>query len=183
MKKESIFLLIALLNFNLSVQAQSFPNRSALIIGISNYSPISGANSLPGVTYDMESAKKIALEMGIPESNIRYLRDSQATKANIMSELRSLGETSLDGSRALVYFSGHGFRQFNPSTGNCSEGLLTYEGTSVTNADFANATQKLAKSADKVITMVDACFSQGVINSRTSTGSMRHQVLHVCFPN
>jgi hypothetical protein len=103
--------------------------------------------------------------MGIPESNVKYLRNSQATKTNILEALKQLGDTSGDGSRTFVYFSGHGTRQ---SAGNeCVEGLLTYEGSTISNQEFAGATQKIAKTSDKFITLVDACHSEGVVPPKT----------------
>jgi hypothetical protein len=113
----------------------------------------------------MISAAKIAAAMGIPESNVKYLRNSQATKTNILEALKQLGDTSGDGSRTFVYFSGHGTRQ---SAGNeCVEGLLTYEGSTISNQEFAGATQKIAKTSDKFITLVDACHSEGVVPPKT----------------
>jgi hypothetical protein len=79
--------------------------------------------------------------------------------------LKQLGDTSGDGSRTFVYFSGHGTRQ---SAGNeCVEGLLTYEGSTISNQEFAGATQKIAKTSDKFITLVDACHSEGVVPPKT----------------
>ena len=42
----------------------------------------------------------------------------------------------------------------------------------ITHTEFANATQKLTKSADKVIIMIDTCFSQGVMTSSGPSRSM-----------
>ena len=135
-----------------------------MIIGVGEYG-YSGATPLAGVKHDMVSAAKIAAAMGIPESNVKYLRNSQATKTNILEALKQLGDTSGDGSRTFVYFSGHGTRQ---SAGNeCVEGLLTYEGSTISNQEFAGATQKIAKTSDKFITLVDACHSEGVVPPKT----------------
>ena len=147
-----------------AVTAQPSSNRSALIIGVGEYG-YSGVTPLVGVKHDMVSAAKIAAAMGIPESNVKYLRNSQATKTNILEALKQLGDTSGDGSRTFVYFSGHGTRQ---SAGNeCVEGLLTYEGSTISNQEFAGATQKIAKTSDKFITLVDACHSEGVVPPKT----------------
>ena len=142
------------------VAAQPSSNRSALIIGVGEYG-YSGATPLAGVKHDMVSAAKIATAMGIPENNVKYLRNSQATKANILEALKQLGDTSGEGSRTFVYFSGHGTRQ--PAGNECVEGLLTYEGSTISNQEFAGATQKIAKASDKFITLVDACHSEGVV--------------------
>ena len=147
-----------------AVTAQTSSNRSALIIGVGEYG-YSGVTPLVGVKHDMVSAAKIAAAMGIPESNVKYLRNSQATKTNILEALKQLGDTSGEGSRTFVYFSGHGTRQ---SAGNeCVEGLLTYEGSTISNQEFAGATQNIAKTSDKFITLVDACHSEGVVPPKT----------------
>ena len=162
--KLHIALIAPILLVAQAVTAQPSSSRSALIIGVGEYG-YSGVTPLVGVKHDMVSAAKIAAAMGIPESNVKYLRNSQATKTNILEALKQLGDTSGDGSRTFVYFSGHGTRQ---SAGNeCVEGLLTYEGSTISNQEFAGATQKIAKTSDKFITLVDACHSEGVVPPKT----------------
>ena len=149
--------------------AQPSTSRSALIIGVGEYG-YSGAIPLEGVKHDMVSAAKIATAMGIPENNVKYLRNSQATKTNILDALKQLGDNSREGSRTFVYFSGHGTRQ--PAGNECVEGLLTYEGSTITNQEFAGATQKIAKTSDKFITLVDACHSEGVVPPKSQTRAL-----------
>ena len=162
--KLHIALIAPILLVAQAVTAQTSSNRSALIIGVGEYG-YSGVTPLVGVKHDMVSAAKIAAAMGIPESNVKYLRNSQATKTNILEALKQLGDTSGEGSRTFVYFSGHGTRQ---SAGNeCVEGLLTYEGSTISNQEFAGATQNIAKTSDKFITLVDACHSEGVVPPKT----------------
>lgn len=162
--KLHIALIALILLVAQAVTAQTSSNRSALIIGVGEYG-YSGVTPLVGVKHDMVSAAKIAAAMGIPESNVKYLRNSQATKTNILEALKQLGDTSGEGSRTFVYFSGHGTRQ---SAGNeCVEGLLTYEGSTISNQEFAGATQNIAKTSDKFITLVDACHSEGVVPPKT----------------
>jgi len=139
-------------------------NRTALIIGIGEYG-YSGVPSLSGVTYDMTSAQRIAAAMGIPEKNIKTLVNAQATKENILKTLKELGSNTQPGARAFVYFSGHGTRYPDPASGGCIEGLLTYEGQTITNKELASASQQLHQNADKLITLMDACHSGGVANA------------------
>jgi hypothetical protein len=153
------WLLAALMSAQMAC-AQATSNRTALIIGVGEYG-YTGPSSLLGVKHDMASASKIAAAMDIPSANIVYLRDAEATKANILSALKKLGEKTGEGSRAFVYFSGHGTRQ--KMGDDCVEGLLTYEGGTISNQEFANATKKLATSADKFVTLIDACHSEGVV--------------------
>ena len=154
------FWLLAVLMSAQMACAQATSNRTALIIGVGEYG-YTGPSSLLGVKHDMASASKIAGAMDIPSANIVYLRDAEATKANILAALKKLGEKTGEGSRAFVYFSGHGTRQQIGS--DCVEGLLTYEGGTISHQEFANATKKLATSADKFVTLIDACHSEGVV--------------------
>jgi len=149
-----------------TVCAQPTSNRTALIIGISEYA-VAGATVLDGVRFDMASSTKIANAMGIPDTQIKYLKNAEATKENILKALNQLAETTKDGSRAFIYFSGHGTRELIDES--CVEGLLTYEGKTITHQEFAKATQSLVKSADKVITMIDACHAEGVAPPKGQT--------------
>ena len=149
--------------------AQQGANRSALIIGVAQYG-YAGPSVLEGVNVDMVSATKIANAMGIPDKNIKYLKNADATKENVLKALNQLSDSTSEGSRSFVYFSGHGTRQQVGET--CEEGLLTYEGSTITNQEFAKATQKLVKSADKVVTMIDACHAEGVAPPKGQTRSL-----------
>ncbi len=153
-------------------QSQTPALRSALIIGLSQYGASTGAATLEGVPHDVESAKRIATAMGIPGNQIRLVRDQDATKENILKEIRQLGERTRDGGRSFIYFSGHGTRYWDPTVNGCVEGLLTHDGQAITNAELAQATQKVTASADKIITMIDACHSGGVSSSKAATRSI-----------
>jgi hypothetical protein len=161
----SLIAIIAVL-VSQTVFAQLTSNRTALIIGISEYA-VPGATLLDGVRFDMASSTKIANAMGIPDTQIKYLKNAEATKENILKALNQLAETTKDGSRAFIYFSGHGTRELIDDS--CVEGLLTYEGKTITHQEFAKATQSLVKSADKVITMIDACHAEGVAPPKGQT--------------
>ena len=167
MKRLLISLLI-ILHFTAYGQSSSLDSRKALIIGIGEYNSPE-TPGLSGVQYDMESAKTIANGMGIPDKNIQYLRNSDATKENILKTLNNLGDNTREGSRVFVYFSGHGSRRQINNNGGCEEGLLSYDRQLITNKEFAASAQKIVASADKVITMFDACFSGGVIKGSTQT--------------
>jgi hypothetical protein len=179
MKSSLVALRRSLLGFALSglTLAAWGQNRQALIIGISQYSDAVQAAPLAGVRHDMESAQKIAQAMGIGSDQMVFLRDQQATKSAILSAIRQLGEGSSEGARALVYFSGHGTRYWDESAGGCVEGLLTYDGQTVTHQEFAQATQVLSKKADKVIAVMDACHSGGIGNTPQRTRSLSSERL------
>jgi hypothetical protein len=173
--KKNTSLLLALALFAAwpaQSQTQTPALRSALVIGLSQYNPSTGAATLEGVPYDVESAKRMAMAMGILGNQIRLVQNQDATKENILKELRQLGERTRDGGRTFIYFSGHGTRYWDPSVNGCVEGLLTHDGQAITNAELAQATQKITSGADKVITMIDACHSGGVTSSKAATRSI-----------
>lgn len=159
-------ILCSFLNPLMSVQAQEKNNRAALIIGIAEYASPE-VDSLPGVAADMVSARKIALSMGIPEKNITILRNQEATKVKIMQAFQEFSALAADGGRAFIYFSGHGSRDYDPTTKSCYEGLLSYDRQLITNDEIAAATKKLNEQVDKTIVMFDSCYSGGVLNAGT----------------
>ncbi|WP_158268731.1 caspase family protein [Limnohabitans sp. Hippo3] len=167
----SLMLMLALFTA-WPAQSQTQALRSAVIIGLSQYGANTGATTLEGVPHDVESAKRIAAAMGIPANQIRLVRDQEATKEKILQEIRQLGERTRDGGRSFIYFSGHGTRYWDPAVNGCVEGLLTHDGQAITNAELAQATQKVTAGADKVITMIDACHSGGVTSSKAATRSI-----------
>ena len=164
--------LISTLLASQTVWSQESPNRAALIIGIGQYSEASNTDTLHGVPVDMLNARRMAKEMGIPNSNIVELRDSQATKENIQREFKKLAEKVKEGDRVFIYHSGHGTRYQQGN--NCLQGLQTYTTGKfkvtdiLTEAEIAAYTKPISEKADKVIVMIDACFSGGVINSTRS---------------
>jgi len=106
-------------------------SRHALIIGIGEYAT-SGVMSLKGVKNDMQSAQLIAQTMSIPDDNIRYLRDEQATAQQIRQAVEDLNARVRPGDRVFVYYSGHGTRWVDPKEpDHCTEGLLSTDGKAI----------------------------------------------------
>ncbi len=155
----------------LAFSAAAADGRHALIIGIGQYSEASNTPALSGVPQDMMNAKRIANEMGIPNGSIVMLRDEQATKSNIQSEFRKLADKVQTGDRVFIYHSGHGTRY--PKGNSCLQGLQTYTPGKfmyddiLTEEELASYTKPISEKADKIIVMIDACFSGGVLNAAT----------------
>lgn len=168
--KSKCFLALLLIVgcFNLVFAAEG---RHALIIGIGEYSEASNTTTLEGIPKDMENARRIAKEMGISNESIVELRDSQATKANIQAAFKKLAEKVKPGDRVFIYHSGHGARY--PKDNICVEGLQTYTKGKFTvadvfsEADIASYTKPISEKADKVLMVIDTCFSGGVLNTNT----------------
>ena len=102
-------------------------NRHALIIGIGRYAD-PAVPPLPGTRLDRYSATQMAKAMQVPEDNIRYLQDEQATGQNIRAELEGLARRVQDGDRVFIHYSGHGTRYADAQTGGCVEALMPYDG-------------------------------------------------------
>lgn len=150
-------------------RAQAVEGRHALIIGISHYASNVGADTLEGVPYDMKSARQMATAMGVDDKAIIELRDEQATKRNIEAQLAKLSRRVQQGDRVFVYFSGHGTRM--ATGGGCEEGLLSFDGDMINEQEFAKYTGPMSQRAEKMITMVDSCFSGGVLATTRALSS------------
>ena len=79
-----------------------------------------------GVPHDIQNARKMASDMGLADSAVFELRDSQATKANIEARLAELSRKVQNGDRAFLYLAGHGTRWV--TSAGCKESFLTYDG-------------------------------------------------------
>jgi hypothetical protein len=140
-------------------------NRHALIIGVGTYEdPL--VPPLPGTKLDKVSATQIAQAMQVPEGNIQYLHDSQATLSNIRTALNNLNDKVQDGDRVFIHYSGHGTRYKDPQAGGCVEALLPYDGMSkgmISNTEMASLLAQITQKTDKLFVMYDACHSGGLV--------------------
>ena len=140
-------------------------NRHALIIGVGRYEdPLVPA--LPGTKLDKISATQMAQAMQVPDSNIQYLQDDQATLANIRFALNNLSDRVQDGDRVFIHYSGHGTRSLDPQAGGCVEALLPYDGMSkgvISNSEMAGLLSSITQKTDKLFVMYDACHSGGIV--------------------
>jgi hypothetical protein len=140
-------------------------NRHALIIGVGRYEdPL--VPPLPGTKLDKVSATQMAQAMQVPDNNIQYLQDDQATLANIRSALNNLSDRVQDGDRVFIHYSGHGTRSLDPQAGGCVEALLPYDGMSkgvISNSEMAKLLSSITQKTDKLFVMYDACHSGGIV--------------------
>ncbi|MDD0815817.1 caspase family protein [Curvibacter sp. HBC28] len=141
--------------------------RHALIISISRYADPK-TSPLPGARVDKESATQIAQAMQVPQANIRYLQDEQATGDHIRQALADLNARVQEGDRVFIHYSGHGTRFPDPESGGCAEALSTYDGGvwkgMVLHREMAQLLQPVARKADKLFVMYDACHSGGLVS-------------------
>ncbi|MCE2908254.1 MAG: caspase family protein [Burkholderiaceae bacterium] len=178
-RKLSVAALLGTLALTAAAQAPSpaLPaernTRHALIIGIGEYADPQ-VPKLEGVVHDMDSARRMARAMAVPEANMRIVRDREATAARIRQEIAGLEQRMADGDRLFVYFSGHGTRWFDEATRNdgCTEGLLATDGQVLTNVEIGQRLAPITRRADKVLVFYDACFSGGVAGEPFRTRSL-----------
>lgn len=145
-------------------------NRHALIIGVGRYADPS-VPPLPGTRLDRYSATQMAQVMQVPEGNIQYLQDNQATGENIRAALKGLNDKVQDGDRVFIHYSGHGTRYEDPEAGGCVEALLPYDGMSkgtITNKEMAGLLSTITQKTDKLFVMYDACHSGGLVPPSTA---------------
>lgn len=146
--------------------ANSSDYRHALIIGVAIYRD-EDVPPLFGVPDDMDSAREISAALGITPENIKELFNKQATKNGIIRELKRLAKEAKEGSKILIYFSGHGTRWNDPKVGGCVEGLLTWDRKTIINREFAELVRPIGLRAENLIIMFDACHSGGVYSTRS----------------
>ena len=115
------FILIsAIVLFSLAkVFAQE--NSRALIVAISDYQEESGWKKI-NCSKDIELIRNTLLNNGFQESMISVLKDSQATKENIIKALCIIEEESCPGDNVFIHFSCHG-QQITDINGDESDGL------------------------------------------------------------
>ena len=97
---------------------RSPPRLFALIIGINEYESRNIKN-LFGAVADADAIRDYLQEdLGVPSSQIRNLRDSQATRTAIINEIRALSTNNYieEGDPILIYFAGHGASAKTPET-------------------------------------------------------------------
>ena len=153
--------------------ARSLPprdNRHALIIGVGRYADAS-IPALPGTQIDRESATQMAHAMQVPESNIRYLHDEQATGDGIRKALAELNARVDEGDRVFIHYSGHGTRYNDPVAGGCVEALLAHDGGAkgtISNREVADLLKPITNKTDKLFVMYDACHSGGLVQAAST---------------
>jgi hypothetical protein len=134
------------------------PNDFAIIVGIEEYRNIPRAEFAAG---DAALVREYVKASGIPERNIAYLANGQATLSDIRKTIETwLPNRTTAKSRVLVYFSGHGA----PDMAQGDAYLVPYDGDPGYLADTAYPMNRLfdklgSLKAKEVIVLLDSCFS------------------------
>lgn len=149
---------------------QARSNRHALIISISRYANAAVA-PLPGARIDRQSATQMAQAMQVPVENTHYLQDEQASGDGIRQALQQLTDRVQPGDRVYIHYSGHGTRNPDPASGGCVEALLAHDAGQagvITNQELAERLKAITQKTDKLLVMIDACHSGGVVQAATA---------------
>ena len=151
-------LVIALGSLVSIVQAE---NR-ALVVGIGP--GYGGRNSIIGPERDVELARALAKQMGFTESQVKVLREKEATKAAMIAGLKWLDDGVKEGERVFVYYSGHGTQvptKDSDADDGCMAALVPVDERLLHANELNEYLQPLRQRA-RVAMLIDACFSGSI---------------------
>ncbi len=145
----------------------------ALCIGINDYSlwasPTWKNPNLPCSLQCAEDFKDILIDaFGYPEANVRVMRDSWATRGNILQGIADLLKVAGVGDSVCVFISGHGARvqgvaaNGTPEPDKAYEGILPYAGSLITDFDINALVEPLDFGAVNLTFVLDSCHSGGM---------------------
>jgi len=137
-----------------------YENSYALIIGIDKYENVQHLNY---AVKDAESIQDILVNtFNFSESNIKLLKNQEATKQNILKSFSDITKKADDKDRVLIYFAGHGATDDLPEGGEMGY-LLPVDGdnddlflSSIAMDDLKRIS--LMSKAKHLLYLVDACY-------------------------
>jgi Caspase domain len=139
-------------------RARPRPNDYAVVIGIEQYRLIPRADFAAG---DAALVRDYLRATGIPERNIAFLTDGQATLSDLKKTIEKwLANQVTARSRVIIYFSGHGA----PDAASADAYLVPFEGDPNYLEDTAYPLKRLYEKLGKlparnVTVLLDSCFS------------------------
>jgi tetratricopeptide (TPR) repeat protein len=154
------------------------PRGYALVVGVARYQNLDASKQLQFSESDAEAMYRVLINReggSFPAENVRFLKGSQATLANIRRELEEwLPGVAQPADRVVVYFAGHGFVQNG-------KGYLApwdvdpqrLDATAYPMSALGDVLAKRVKSNWKVL-LTDACHS-GKINAETTNEALEQQ--------
>lgn len=140
--------------------------KKALIVGINDYAPIgSGGPDLNGCINDARDMANTLVICGFVPSQIRILTNQNATRANILNQLKSLVNSGVKGDCLVFYYSGHGTRVANIGADLEIDGLdeaicpHDYSSAGVIRDDDFKAVLSKLKAGVNLEVIFDCCHS------------------------
>jgi hypothetical protein len=150
-------------------------SRLALIVGVEvAASPGATPGLWVGVADDVESARLVALAMGVPVDNVEIVQGKDATLRGIQDAIDRLVQRTQAGDQVLVYFSGPGalVRAEAPAD-TCSGAWVTADGKSLPARQLAVRLGPLFDKAGKVLVLSDVAYVAAGAPMRTAEGFTR----------
>jgi Caspase domain/Domain of unknown function (DUF4384)/Bacterial SH3 domain len=147
------------------------PTSHALLLGVGGFSA-AGIPPLPGVGLDLQSARAMALKMGVPAAQVSIARDASLTLDGLVTQVQQLADRVQPGDRVFLYFAGHGtrYRDTGRPGAPCVTSLVSHDGSPFTDSMLAEALALLADKTDKLFVFVDACYSGGAVAAPRGNG-------------
>lgn len=139
----------------------------ALLMGVGNYQRPHA--NLPGIDQDLILARRIALSLGVPEAQIREMRDSQVTLQGMKDALQQLDDRVSTGDRVFIYYTGHGSQRRGTQPQPCMEGMFVHDMRFYADEELEKVLKNLSRKVGQLIMFNDSCFSGGA----ASTGRTR----------
>lgn len=141
----------------------------AVSIGISRYRKL---RPLACAAHDAHDLVEV-LQSGASPAQIRLLLNEEATKQNILGELKWLAQNAPANSTAVVFFSGHGGRPDNATRAQAcfcpfDASLRGMERTCITSAELTAALRTIR--SERLVVLLDTCYSGGLGEPRKHGG-------------
>lgn len=171
----------ASLNTALTLGIRAIPrpaHRHAIIISAGQY-PALGAPSLPGMSADIESASQMAQAMLIPQGNITYLQNQQATAPNIRKAIDALGARIPADALVFIYYSGYGAR-IPDAAGRCQDALLGYSSTPDQTStllplyEMGDLLQPITQKTNQILLLLDTSHASSPTAAQSSAQGLRN---------
>lgn len=135
-------------------------NKTALCIGINEYSKYVTSEKLEGCVNDALLWKKV-LEVNFGFEVLPVIKDAEASfenlEKNIIEFLRNLNEGDL----GVIFFSGHGKR--NARKGVCYEAIQTFDNIIEGNTHLRKWIEKNKTPKARLVVISDSCYSGTLI--------------------
>ncbi|MFM7154632.1 MAG: caspase family protein [Bacteroidota bacterium] len=156
--------------------ANALARKRALVVGLSNYAPVTGWLSLNSHN-DVVAVKEALLLQGFAVADIVVLEDAAATREGIIAALNQLHTSSASGDLVYFHFSGHGQQMWDASGDEIDgydESIVPYDAQSFYNSTgykgekhisdeelgsyFLKIRKKLGNKG-QLIVLLDSCHS------------------------
>lgn len=166
----------AVISSSAKTESDNGRKKFALLVGINLYP---GSVNLNGCINDVNDWRAILLARGWSASNVRVLRDKQATRARIIHEIRWLVSNRTVDDSLWFHFSGHGGWTLRPDGRGweccicCTDCGKDWDAGIIARTEFTAA---LRRRRGRLLVFLDCCFSGGMIPSYPSRRQLTPKV-------